>query len=141
MSLSKRKVLWMGINVLAIVIILISSQLVVQQEMGLTDMAEFRLGLCFGLELIVVKKLNDVFNGLRSDEKLRALYIKEHDERRQLIMQQTGSIGFEIAIVGLMVAIIVSSFFNQVVMITLTCVILFLSFVKGILKLYYHVLY
>lgn len=137
-SLSQRKMFWMIINVLAIILIIISSLLNPQGE-ELSNMAAFRLGLCVALELMMIKKWYEIVNGLKNDDQLRALYIKEHDERHQLMMQQTGSIGFEISIVGLMVAVIVASFFNQVVMVTLVVVIVFLSLVKGILKLYYHV--
>ncbi len=99
----------------------------------------FHVGILSGFGVLL---LLDVFRYLRAmkDEKeLKKLYIKENDERTIMIMQKTGAIGINICIIGLGCGAIIAGFFNKVVFLTLMGATLFISLVKGLFKIYYHI--
>jgi len=73
----------------------------------------------------------------RDPERLKKLYVYETDERRQFIQQQAGSIGMNIVMYGLTAGTVVAGNINNTVFLTLLGVCLFVSLVRGYLKLYY----
>lgn len=90
----------------------------------------------FGILLIL-----DIFKNLRSirDEKeLKKLYIKENDERTIMIMQKTGAVGINICIIVFAGATIIAGYFNELIFFTLLGATLFVSLIKGLLKVYYY---
>jgi hypothetical protein len=74
---------------------------------------------------------------LRDQEKLKKLYIRETDERTRLVQQKSGSIGMNIACIGLVLAAAVAGIFNITVFVTLLAAGLFVCVIRGILKIYY----
>ena len=141
LKIIKRRWIFASLNLIAVFVILMSYLYgqPTPNNQNMNDMLQgFRVGICLGLELIFVKQIRDILKALKSEANLRQLYIKENDERNKLIIQQTGSIGYSIAMFGLLLATIVSSFLNIVVCITFLFSTMFLCVIKGALKLYYH---
>ena len=62
---------------------------------------------------------------LRSEEKLKKLYIRETDERKTLIKQKSGSTAIYIIIYSLILATIASGFLNKTVFFTLLAAVAF----------------
>lgn len=78
-----------------------------------------------------------VLKVLKNNEKLRMLYIKEHDERTLLIESKSFASGFWIELYALVIATAIATFFNSVVALTLFCVTAFMVFLKLGLRLWY----
>lgn len=97
----------------------------------------FATGVFMGLIGLLLLHVIRNFSFLRSEEALKAQYVKEHDERALLIMQKTGSLGFQIAGGGLGFAAIMAGFLDQTVFLTLSGALAFIALVKLSLKLYF----
>jgi hypothetical protein len=130
-------------------IISYSGGLIVLTAVGLTrhsageteGVRSFMEGLNTGLiaavlVMIAVTALR-YLKALKSEEKLRALYINEHDERRLYIQSKTGGAAIQWILMGLAAATITSEFLNQTVFFTLLGALLFCAAVKAALKVYY----
>ena len=102
------------------------------------DSHAFNLGLICAFIFIVVFRIHKYSTALRNDEKLKKLYIAETDERTLLIMQKSGSIGMNASIVGLILGASISAYFNVTIFFSLLGACLFISVIRGLLKLYYH---
>lgn len=99
---------------------------------------EFVTGAFIGLIAVLLAYIIRTVSYLGSEEKIQGLYIKENDERRCLILQKTGSLGFRLSGVGLGFAAIIAGFFNLTVSLSLVGAILFLVLVKLGLRIYYE---
>lgn len=100
-------------------------------------MAGFRSGFCTSLIGFLVVKIIILSRALKDEKKLKAMYIKETDERNMLIEQKTSTASFAVTIIGLGVACVIVSFFSRQILYTLICVILFVSIVKVTFNIYY----
>ncbi len=100
-------------------------------------MAGFRSGFCTSLIGFFVVKIIILSRALKDEKKLKAMYIKETDERNMLIEQKTSTASFAVTIIGLGVACVVVSFFSRPILYALICVILFVSIVKVVFSIYY----
>lgn len=98
----------------------------------------FQVGIFLGLQIVMLLYISKYRNALRDEEKLKRLYIEEHDERTKLIKEKIGGVGFNFTLGAIGTATIVSGFLSEVVFLTLLGVLLFTVFVKGFLKLYYR---
>ena len=74
---------------------------------------------------------------LRSEERLRAVYIDENDERTRLIDEKTGGMGNNLLIAALVLGVMLSSYLNLTVAATLAGVLLFTAMLRGGLWIYY----
>lgn len=101
------------------------------------DIVNFHGGVLSGFGILLVLDIFRNIRAIKDDSKLRKLYIKEHDERRIMIMQKTGATGINICILGLGIATVVAGYFNELIFITLLWATLFVSLVKGLFKVYY----
>jgi hypothetical protein len=97
----------------------------------------FQAGVITGLELILVFLIARNIASMKSEKKLKKLYIRETDERRIMILQKTGSIGIEICSIGLILAAIVAGYFSKLVFLTLLGAAAFTLNVRLFLKVYY----
>ena len=97
----------------------------------------FNAGMILGLMGVIVFYIFLYAAALRNDEKLRKIYIKETDERLLLIYQKSGSVGMNIAMIGLIAGGFISAYFNVTVFITLISAGVFVSLIRDGLKLYY----
>ena len=100
-------------------------------------LAGFRTGFCTSLIGFAVVKIIVLSRALKDEKKLKAMYIRETDERNLLIEQKTSTASFAVTIMGLGVACVIVSFFSRPILYTLICVILFVSIVKVAFSIYY----
>ncbi len=98
----------------------------------------FVAGFLVGLQLVMIFHMGKYWAGMRDEEKRRALYIEENDERRRFIAEKVGGVGINVIICALALAMVVSAFMDRIVFATLLCVLLFSVFAKGVLKLYFN---
>ena len=101
-------------------------------------MAGFDIGLCIGVEFVMLYFMRQYQAALNDEEKLRKLYISETDERNRYIQTRIGGVGLNILMGALAAGTIVSGYFNLTVFVTLLCTLLFTSLMKLALKLYFH---
>ena len=74
---------------------------------------------------------------MRDEQKLRAQYIKSHDERTQRIWELSGASSYWFVTMGLLLAAIVAGYFNPLITIVIVCCIFYICIVRLILKVYY----
>ncbi len=102
----------------------------------------FMAGVNAGLLAValVVAILSAVKYGraLKNEEKLKALYIFEKDERRLYIQSREGGTAMQLVLMALTAAMIVAEFFDQTVFFTLLGTVVFAAAVKAALKIYYE---
>jgi hypothetical protein len=96
-----------------------------------------QVGSFIGLQIIMFTYITKYINALRNEDKLKKLFIKEHDERTKLIKDKIGGVGFNFCLGVIAATTIMSGFLNQMVFVTLLSVLIFMSAVKGFLKIYY----
>ena len=106
-----------------------------------THAAEFAHGVLIGLVIVieVFSLLNIAKNltALKDETKLRRLYNENHDERTEQIEAIAGQKGLKFAIVIVLIAAFVVSYFSLEAFIAmLACIIIFSATVK-ICRLYY----
>lgn len=97
----------------------------------------FRTGFCSGIIGFAVIKAIFCAAALKNEQKLKAMYIRETDERTALILQKTASSSFCVTIMALAVASVAASFFSMTVLYTLIAIIFFIVFVRMIFQFYY----
>ncbi|HAS74522.1 MAG TPA: hypothetical protein DCS67_10290 [Clostridiales bacterium UBA8960] len=136
-KLQKRNILATAYNFFVVLIILINRSL--GKELALPDESiHFTIGFFVGIQLLVIIGMFKTQSALRDDAKLRALYIKEHDERTLSIEEKIGGPGINLIIAALGLATIIAIYLNQTVFFTLLSTLIFTVIVKAALKLYYR---
>jgi len=141
LKMIKERWLFISLNFIAMIIINLSSIYghPTYNNNNMNNIIQgFRIGICLGMEIVLLYQIRSIVNALKSKDDLRKLYIKENDERNKFISRQTSSIGYSIALFGMALAVIISSFFNIVVCITLLLATLFLIVIILLLYFYYH---
>ena len=103
-----------------------------------SDFTEFVMGFFVASEAIAIVFMAKYVAALKSEEKLKKLYIKETDERRIAIRTQAGRTGLCIVFGTLIIAVLISGYFSKTVFFTLLGVSLFTSLVMILTKLYYN---
>ena len=98
----------------------------------------FQVGIAACLLGILIIFAVKYFIAISSPDRLKKLYISETDERTLFINQKTGGIGMNIITYGLATGTAVSGNLNDTVFLTLLGASLFVTLVRGILKLYYR---
>ncbi len=134
----KKRLMWAGVyNLFVVLIILVNRYL--GNKFSFSDMASgFTTGFFIGIELLVVIGMLKIQSALKDDAKLRALYIKEHDERTIAIENKIGGLGINLIIAGLGLATVITIYIDQTIFFTILATLQFTVLVKGGLKLYYH---
>ncbi|GAA4057475.1 hypothetical protein [Amphibacillus indicireducens] len=105
---------------------------------SLSDIIDFYGGVLMSFSILIVLNIFKNFKALKSEKKLKKLYIKENDERTIMIMRKTGGIGINICIFGFAIATIIAGFFNETIFFTLLAATLYVALVKVLFKVYYH---
>jgi hypothetical protein len=105
------------------------------------EVRAFISGLNVGLFMVVMimaamQSLRYVA-ALKDEEKRKALYIYENDERRLYIQSKMSGAAIQWILSGLVAATFVAEFFDQTVFFTLLGALLFAAAVKAVLKVYY----
>ena len=108
-----------------------------------TEIKAFMYGVNAGLLAVViiltVRSAILYIAALRHEDKLKDLYVFEHDERRLYKQSKMGGTAVQLLLMGLATAMVVSEFFNQTVFFTLLGAVLFVAAVKLALKIYYDI--
>jgi|GEM_PF-2945247 len=97
----------------------------------------FVSGVSTGIGLVALFFAFRCFFALRNETKLKAMYIKQNDERLAAARNSAFTVGACISIVSILIAAIVAMFFNQTVAVTLIAVIYFSALVLVICKIIY----
>jgi len=98
----------------------------------------FQAGIAACLLGVLIILAVKYFMAINKPDRLKKLYIFETDERRIFIKQKTGNIGMNIIIYGLAVGTAVAGNLNDTVFFSLLGACLFVSAVRGVMKLYYN---
>ncbi len=98
----------------------------------------FHTGAFVGVELAMVFFIVRFFVSLRTEESLKKLYIQENDERSKMILQKSGALGMGICMLGMAAGTVVAGFVNTTVFFSLLSALIFISLVRGCIKIYYH---
>lgn len=93
----------------------------------------FQAGLFACWAGIMIHGIVTSVRALRNEEKLRILYIKEHDERTREIVMRAQSKAYKICLIVLMTAAVVSGFYSTTVFSTLLVVVAFMAVCGGII--------
>ena len=136
-ALKKRLALTAGYN--GIILLFLAVIFKIGKEFALPELAVgFTSGILVGFQAVMIFFMSKYVRAIRNEEKLKALYIEENDERNKYIESKIGGTGVNVIIWGITLGTIVSAFFNETVFFTLLFTVLFSSLTKGVLKLYYR---
>lgn len=97
----------------------------------------YQTGVLIGLMILLSINLYMYERSYRNEDRLKILYIKEHDERKVLIKSKMamGTLFISIGLLG--VATMIAVYINQTVAFTLISVIYGMGIILCILKVYY----
>lgn len=98
----------------------------------------FQCGFFTAGGFMLVRAIVIYARALKSTDKSKKLYIEEHDERSITINLKAGQMGYFCSLCVLVVALIVSGFFNEVIFLTLAVVVFTISVIGAVCKLVYH---
>lgn len=94
-------------------------------------------GMGCGGSIVALFIIMQQSKALKDEEKLRQLYIEEHDERHRMIMQKAGQPMVIYLSLGLVAAGLIAGFFNITITITLTAAAICQLLVSNVLKFIY----
>lgn len=97
----------------------------------------FLAGVASGLCLLLVIGLVRNLLAILKEERLKALYIKENDERRAAVYTNGRSLGTSIFLMASIPGMVVVGYFNVTAFFTMVACVLSLSVCCGLGKLYY----
>ena len=100
-------------------------------------LAGFQLGGLVGIQGILIINIIRNVRALKDETRLKAMYIKEHDERTQLIWAKSGGTVMYVCAIALILAGIVGGYYNPIVFFSLISAGVFLLLVKAGCKIYY----
>lgn len=95
-------------------------------------------GLFFGFFVMMLRDIVKYARAIKDENKIRAIYIEENDERKKHIRDKIGGVGFDFIIGVMMIAIVIAGFFNETIFFTLFATLAFMALVKLCLKVYYN---
>ena len=99
--------------------------------------AGYNLGLLIALQVGAIYFITKYNKALKNKAQLKKLYIEKHDERKELIQYKSSALGISIFIFILLLATIISGFYNLVVFYTLLGVCLIIFAILVLTKLYF----
>lgn len=97
----------------------------------------FNSGAAIGILALMLFGLIRNLLSLKSDTKLKKLYIKNHDERTIQVQTSAQAAGMRTALLLELVGIIVSGYFNVTVSLTILACVFVSSIITALFKLYY----
>jgi len=106
---------------------------------GLDDSAtSFNLGFGVGIGAVMVSFMMKYRSALKREDKLKKLYIEEHDERQKHVDAQVGRTGINVLIMSFALAMLISHYFSRTIFFMLLAATLFTVAVKAVLGFYYN---
>ncbi len=140
-STLKGRSLLLGAGIILLLALLTLTQTGIISALGTGTFSDFlrgfQLGLLIGITVIFVILACRNLVLLRSEDKLKAAFYAENDERTKLIMMKIGGMAMYVCIIAILLAGIVAGYFNETVFFSLAGCAVFLLLVRGILKIYY----
>lgn len=127
----QRRLMWMRVMALVFVVV----ELVVSRLVPEGNATNYVWGGCIGGAMVALGILAQQRSALKDDEKLRKLYIEEHDERQQAIRAKAGQPMVMYLSLGMAMTAAVVFFFNETVAITLALAAVAQMVVSLIVKL------
>lgn len=97
----------------------------------------FVTGACCGLFALMLFGLIRNLRALKDEKKLKALYVKEHDERTVQIITLARNTAMQILLMGGLVAAVIAGYFSITVSVTILACILAASITSLLLVGYY----
>lgn len=97
----------------------------------------FIAGIAAGLSLMLVVGLVRNLMAILKEERLKALYIKENDERRAAVYTNGRGLGAQIFLLASIPGMVVAGYFSAAVFFTMVACVLGLSVCCALGKLYY----
>ena len=98
----------------------------------------FIAGAAFGIMALLVVGIVLNLRAMRSEAALKRLYAKENDERQAEISKRAKSSGLSISIFTMLLAVIVSGYFNVTVSLTCLACLFVLALAGALSKLYWN---
>ena len=98
----------------------------------------FASGASFGVAVVLFAGIWQAVKALRSEEKLKKLYIRENDEREQMVCRTAAATALRSFLLLSLVAVIIAGYFSITVAMTLMATVLVQSFFALGFKLYYR---
>lgn len=105
---------------------------------GENNSSNFGSGFCAGAIAFMAVNILRYSTALKSDEKLKRLYISATDEREKLICEKSDSSSFKAILCILVLSAMVASFFSDTVFYTLIAAMMVVIFVKAGFRFYYR---
>ena len=140
--IKKRLILMIVFNGLAIVFVVLTGaygNMIAGGSENLVDLIRgFQAGVFVSLQIMMLIPIVKYTKALKNESNLKKLYIEENDERRKLIQDKIGGVGFNFTLGAIATFTVLAGFYHQIVFITLLGVLIFMAFVKGFLKIYYR---
>ena len=106
--------------------------------LALTIAASFNLGFGVGIGAVMVSFMMKYRSALKREDKLKKLYIEEHDERQKHVDAQVGRTGINVLIMSFALAMLISHYFSRTIFFMLLAATLFTVAVKAVLGFYYN---
>lgn len=140
-NIIKKRVVWLSIFIVIVVFIgiydafFLSKAEVVKTPRNVLQ--AFQIGLILGLGYIAVVHRIKLARALKDDHKLKLLYNREHDERLKTIRGKAGMPVLMICSVAIIVAAVITGYFNITIFYTLLITGIAQLLMGLILKVYY----
>ena len=140
-NIIKKRVVWLSIFIVIVVFIGIYDAFFLSKaELVKTPrnvLQAFQIGLILGLGYIAVVHRIKLARALKDDHKLKLLYNREHDERLKTIRGKAGMPVLMICSVAIIVAAVITGYFNITIFYTLLITGIAQLLMGLILKVYY----
>lgn len=97
----------------------------------------FISGVSSAFVMLALLGLVKNLQALRDNEKLRAMYIKEHDERTMEIWKRSAANAYWFQTMGILLAAVVAGYFSPIAFLCIAGCLIYMCVVRLILKVYY----
>ena len=138
----KARIAVLSVSLAALIALLILNESGTFRAIGVNEFSEFlrgfQTGILFSVCIVFGCLIGRYIWLLKNDEKLKAAYYTENDERHKLIMMKTGGNAMYVCTVAILIGGIVAGYFNEIVFFSLAGCALFLLLARCALKIYYH---
>ncbi|MFA5524757.1 MAG: hypothetical protein WDA24_10410 [Tissierellales bacterium] len=133
----KRRITLLSVGTLGIVVFCVYGFFAMaSRTMEDGTFAEFQLGLLFGIGVRAIIEIVKLSMVMKDNKKLKMLYNKENDERLKLIRSKSGMPMLMITSTLMLIAAVISGYFNTVVFLTLIIAATVQLLIGVIVKLY-----
>lgn len=141
----KTRIAVLSAGVIALATLLVLGEYGAFRPIWVSEFSEFlrgfQTGILFSVSLVFIYFIVKSVWLLKNEEKLKAAYYTENDERHKLIMMKIGGNAMYVCTIIVLLAGIVAGYFNETVFFSLAGTALFLLLIRLALKIYYHIKY